>query len=55
MQAFGPFGRHEGKAVQRLAALYGLRSSQQGNKSNRKIVVVRSCLPAYPLARMPAF
>lgn len=40
VQAFGPFGKHEGKAVARLAALYGCRTSLQGSKSNRKLVMV---------------
>ncbi|KAL4436842.1 hypothetical protein ABPG75_003981 [Micractinium tetrahymenae] len=49
LQAFGPCGKHEGKAVARLAALYGCRTSLQGSKSNRKLVMVsstpRTCLP----------
>jgi len=41
LQAFGPFGKHEGKAVARLAALYGCRATLQGSKSHRKLVMVR--------------
>lgn len=50
LQAFGPFGKHEGKAVARLAALYGCRASLQGSKSNKKLVVVsrRATLCAAP-------
>ncbi|KAI3425887.1 hypothetical protein D9Q98_007860 [Chlorella vulgaris] len=48
-EAFGPFGKHEGKAVARLAALYGCRATQQGSKTHRKLVMVSStqhtCLP----------
>lgn len=42
-QAFGPYGKHECRAVQRLAALYGCRATLQGSKPNRKLVVVRRC------------
>lgn len=42
MQVFGPLGKHEGKAVARLAAIYGCCASLQGSKSNRKLVVVSS-------------
>lgn len=52
MEVFGPLGKHEGKAVARLAAIYGCCASLQGSKSNRKLVVVsstpRTCLPQGP-------
>ena len=42
MQAFGPFGKHECKAVARLAALYGCRATLQGGgKSHRRVAMVR--------------
>jgi hypothetical protein len=48
-QAFGPFGKHECRAVARVAALYGCRCSLQGAKTGRKLVLVaatpRTCLP----------
>ena len=44
-QAFPPAGKHECRALQRLAALYGLKSGVQGS-SKRKFVVVsgRVCM-----------
>lgn len=51
LQAFGPFGKHEGKAVARLAALYGCRASLQGSKASKKLVVVsRRWLVAHEFA-----
>ena len=38
-QAFPPMGKHECKAVQRLAALYGVTAGLQGS-SKKKFVVV---------------
>lgn len=48
MKAFPPLGKHECKAVQRLAALYGLKTGMQGS-SKKKILVAsateRTSLP----------
>ena len=52
LQVFGPFGKHEGKAVARLAALYGCRASLQGSKATKKLVVV-SWLQAIALGAAP--
>jgi len=43
-QALDRMGKHEASKVQRMASLYGLRSSMQG-AGKRRIVMVRTGLP----------